>query len=275
MIKKQLRNLLGLYYKEGKSYQILTGSLRGSRLYYDHTVGYRELLGRGEADSFHLLTKLMHHYQASENELVICDVGANIGLYSLWFSRQTSASSVIYAFEPVPDTASKLRANLSLNHANTVIVEEKACANHVGEISFFLGNDHHTSSLDKNRSGSNPADAKEITVATTTLDHFFSAESGRKQPDIIKMDIEGGGTVALKGCEQVIIDKRPLFLIESHSPDEDLAISNLILTHNYDAFRLNNKKWVQHKDQTHPDSEGVWGTMLLCPTGSEIASIIA
>lgn len=274
MIKKQLRNLLSLYYKEGKTYSILTGSLRGSRLHYDHTVGYRELFGLGEADSFHLLAKLMRHYEADENALVICDVGANIGLYSLWFSRQTSASSTIYAFEPVPETASKLKANLSLNHASTVTVVEKACSNHVGEISFFSGEDHHISSLNINQSGSNPTNAKEIKVETTTLDYFFSTGNGRKKPDIIKMDIEGGGTVALKGCEQVVKRERPLFLIESHTPDEDRAISDLLLAHDYQAYRLNTSEWVKQRDTVHPHPDGVWGTLLLCPTDSDIISII-
>lgn len=270
-----LRKILSLYYKEGNDYRILSGSLGGIRLHYDRTVGYHEMLGLTETESFKLLTQIMdNYYQLGRASLVICDVGANIGLYSLWFSRHAPASSTVYAFEPTPQTAAKLSENLSLNGIENVRVIEKACSDQVGETSFFLGNDHHTASFDINRVNSDQVKAKELIIQTTTLDYFFYGDTPRSGPDIIKMDIEGGGTVALKGCQQVVDKKRPLFLIESHSLDEDRAISDLILTQDYQAFRLNTGQWVQQKDKTYPHPDGVWGTMLLCPTNSEMVSII-
>lgn len=102
-------------------------------------------------------------------------------------------------------------------------------------------------------------------VLTTTLNDYVNSPQARSGPDFIKMDIEGGGSYALRGSDRCIAEKRPLFLIESHTPDEDRAISDLILRYPYDAYRLTNHRWVNAPDQTYPDPDGVWGTLLLWP----------
>ncbi|MBE2223378.1 MAG: FkbM family methyltransferase [Anaerolineae bacterium] len=269
-----LRHILGLYYKEGRAYRIPIGSLKNIRLQYDSTINYHAMLGLWEPESFQLLSRIVNYYSAKHFPLVICDVGANIGSYSLWFSMHTQPTSVIYAFEPAADIVVKLKNNLFLNHANNVTVIEKACTDQVGEISFYLGFHHHSSSIDAEWARGSEDKVEEVVVTSTTLDHFFYGDDPEPGPTIIKMDIEGGGTVALKGCEQVIKKERPLFLIESHTPDEDRAISDLLLAHNYQAYRLNTSEWVKQRDTVHPNHDGVWGTMLLCPTDSDIISVI-
>jgi hypothetical protein len=99
----------------------------------------------------------------------------------------------------------------------------------------------------------------------TTLDAFFSPETTRQAPAFIKIDIEGGGTSALPGCRRILREVRPFILIESHTPDEDRAISNVLCESNYSGYRLNNRKWVEKPRATYPDEDGVWGTLLLIP----------
>jgi hypothetical protein len=79
------------------------------------------------------------------------------------------------------------------------------------------------------------------------------------------MDIEGGGTKALPGAWRVLAESRPYLLVESHTPDEDKAISNVLTELDFRAYRLGDRRWVAHLDQTHPDPEGVWGTLLVVP----------
>jgi len=80
------------------------------------------------------------------------------------------------------------------------------------------------------------------------------------------MDIEGGGVLALKGCELCCRRARPFFLIASHTPDEDRAIAELLVKHSYHAYRVDTDGWVRFRDRVHPNPDGVWGTMFLCPT---------
>jgi hypothetical protein len=98
-----------------------------------------------------------------------------------------------------------------------------------------------------------------------TLDEFFSPESGRKAPSIVKMDIEGGGVLALPGCRRILTENRPFVLIESHLPTEDLAISRVLVDLAYRGYRPTKREWVRKPQAIHPDKDGVWGTLLLVP----------
>lgn len=99
----------------------------------------------------------------------------------------------------------------------------------------------------------------------TTLDAFFAPGSGRRPPGFIKVDIEGGGTVALPGCQRIFADTRPFALIASHTPAEDRAISDVLCKFGYGANRLTDQMWVQKPNAIYPEKEGVWGTLLLIP----------
>jgi hypothetical protein len=146
-----------------------------------------------------------------------------------------------------------------------VEVITEACGDHVGTTDFFLASHHHRSSLHEEWARGIQSAAEKITVPMTTLDAFFGPETNRRAPSFVKIDIEGGGTYALPGCRRIFVENRPFVLIESHTPKEDRAISDVLCNFEYRAFRLDDKRWVQRPEMTHPDKEGVWGTLLLIP----------
>ncbi len=90
----------------------------------------------------------------------------------------------------------------------------------------------------------------------TTLDTFFAPDTGRPTPHFIKMDIEGGGTFALPGCGRILAENRPFVLIESHTPDEDRAISNVLCGFNYRGYRLDDRRWVRSQPRSTPTERG-------------------
>jgi hypothetical protein len=98
-----------------------------------------------------------------------------------------------------------------------------------------------------------------------TLDDYFEKSNQGRYPDLIKMDIEGGGIYALKGCVNCLTQKRPFILIESHNKGEDQAVSDVLTQYDYEAYRTTNDRWVKNKNTQHPDLDGVWGTLLLMP----------
>ena len=193
---------------------------------------------------------------------VVADVGGNIGYYSLWFATLGVRMGRVYTFEPAPEPLRLLKENMRLNDVGNVDIIECACGDHVGNVEFFIANHHHSSSLIAEWAGNQ---AHTISVSMTTLDVFFAAESGRKAPAFIKIDIEGGGVFALPGCRRILSENRPFVLIESHTPNEDGAISKVLIDLAYRGYRLNNREWVRKPQATHPDQEGVWGTLLLVP----------
>ena len=187
-----------------------------------------------------------------------------MGYYSLYFHKKLSAGSKIYAFEPSISILDVLKKNIAQNGIKNVEIVEAACSDKSGEVEFYIGQNHHESSMLD--SWAENAEKGTLTkVKAISIDEYFGIEGIDSYPDLIKMDIEGAGVFALKGCDKCLQIKRPIFLMESHTPAEDCAIGNLLRNYNYEAFRINNQKWVLHKDRDYKDTDGVWGTMLLIP----------
>lgn len=268
------RAMLGCYYADGKVYTIPFGPLRGFKLRYHQRINYHAMLGLWEPENFRYLSKLLIHGGLLRPDSVVCDVGANIGLFSLWLSRRCVPAGRVYAFEAAPDTFETLQDTISLNGASNIHLEHRACTNRCGPVEFFIGFHHHVSSLNADWAAGERGSARAVVVDGITLDEFFYGAEPHPAPAFIKMDIEGGGVYALAGCERCVQKGRPFFLMESHTPAEDQSISDLITRHAYQAFRITNQKWVTVPTAVHPNPDGVWGTLFLCPA-ERYASVAA
>jgi FkbM family methyltransferase len=222
------------------------------------------MIGDWEKGSQDVLSKLFERFHLNEPNKVVADVGANMGFYSIFFSKNLDPTSRIFAFEPSASILPVLRKNVNINHLENVQVFDLACSDHTGTVEFYISENHHASSLLEEWSTNATAGTKTV-VPAITLDEFFEKYNENRFPDLIKMDIEGGGIYALKGCVQCITRKRPFILFESHNPGEDKAVGDLLLQYNYEAFRVSDNKWVLYKDRNYTDPDGVWGTMLLMP----------
>ncbi len=259
-----LRNILSLRFREDHFYKIPFGAIKGTKLYYRKDINFHATMGVWEKESMQALNRVFYRFGLNQPDKVIADVGANIGYYSLFFSKYLDPSSQIFAFEPSSSILPVLRKNLMINNVSNVKVLDLAVADHTGRDEFFIGEHHHQSSL-LGDFAENAIKGTKTVVATTTLDYYFEQFNQGRYPDLIKMDIEGGGIYALKGCINCLTQKRPFILMESHNPAEDHAVSHVLLQYNYEAFRVLSKQWVKHKDAGYTDPYGVWGTMLLMP----------
>jgi FkbM family methyltransferase len=258
------RGMLRFYYRPGKAYRMWFGPLRGLKLQYDRHINFHSVLGLWDTETLQLLDRVFVKSGLLPRDCIIADVGANIGYYALWFSKIAASGGKVFAFEPNADILHILRTNLDLNHIDNAMVVEAACSDCVGKADFYVAAHHHSSSLHPDWANSD-GQAQKTRVVVTTLDAFFGHETGRHPPAFIKIDIEGGGTHALPGARRLFADSRPFCLIESHTPEEDRAISNLLRNFDYRGYRLNDHRWILHPENTHPDPHGVWGTLVLAP----------
>ena len=80
---------------------------------------------------------------------------------------------------------------------------------------------------------------------------------------MVKMDIEGAGSTALKHCFNSAESQRCFFLIESHSCEEDAAIGVFARSERFDAYRVSDARWVSQPAATYANPNGIWGTLLL------------
>jgi FkbM family methyltransferase len=192
----------------------------------------------------------------------------------MYFSRRVP-NGIVYAFEPNPAACSRTERFLRLNNTTNVVLEQKALSNCVGTTKFFLGLHHATSSIFEESASRGQGTSGSIEVPTTSLDAYFLGDTEGSPPQLIKLDIEGAGVYALKSCSRCVEATRPFILIESHNPAEDRAISELVASADYGAFRVTNNRWVTAPQEIHPHPDGVWGTLLLYPREKHAAVAVS
>jgi FkbM family methyltransferase len=150
---------------------------------------------------------------------VIIDVGANSGLYSIFYSKLVGPSGVVHAFEPDTETYSLLQQNLKLNDCKNVVTHNFALSNkesRVEMVSFSLP------SL-KLQSGDSFKYIKEVSIDELStsegkmnafkLDDLNELNSLSKI-DCIKIDVEGAELLVLQGSLNTILKYKPVIIIE-------------------------------------------------------------
>ncbi len=171
---------------------------------------------------------------------VIFDIGANLGWYSLNFSKLAPHGKV-YAFEPLPKTFTKCQRNLELNGAQNVDLHNFALSTKEGEIKFFYNEKSSGSSSMKNLL--ELEDTVEITCELSTLDIFVEAHGG--VIDFIKCDVEGAELLVFQGAINTLKVAKPIIFTEmlrkwsakyDYHPNDIIA---LFKEYDYECFYSN------------------------------------
>jgi FkbM family methyltransferase len=192
--------------------KVAAGDLAGFTILLDMQVDKDYWLGTYEPELQSALRALV------PAGAVIFDVGANIGYVSLLLAKAAGESGSIFAFEALPSNVEQLRRNLALNGKEAqVTVIPSAVTQAPGPVRFLV---HASGGMGK-VAGSAGRDDKyqsEVTIPGISLDEFVYGQ-GNPPPQVVKMDIEGGEGMALKGMRRVLAEARPLMLMELHGPE--------------------------------------------------------
>ena len=140
----------------------------------------------------------------------VFDVGANIGLSALEFSRTIGANGRVIAFEPHPDTAARLRANLDHNNVSNVEIVQSAVGAAPGTVTFNESSDATLSSatvIPRNL-------VRSFDVPLTTVDLAW-ADKGKPVVSVLKIDVEGGEQAVLEGAKELLARDHPAILLEA------------------------------------------------------------
>src|SRR4051812_2655181 len=81
------RAVLGLCYRKGSVYSIPFGPLSGLKMHYDPTINFHDILGLRDKAVFGLLDRMLFQSQLVKPDAVICEGGANVGVYTMYLSR--------------------------------------------------------------------------------------------------------------------------------------------------------------------------------------------
>lgn len=140
---------------------------------------------------------------------VFYDIGANVGFYAVIGARAVGPTGRVYAFEPMPELASRVRENATLNSMANLETVEAAVSNADGSATFGV-----QSSLSMlNCIGRASAAKEQAKVRTLRLDSF---SADHRPPTLILIDIEGDEIGALQGALGTITSCRPVLMIEVH-----------------------------------------------------------
>lgn len=153
--------------------------------------------------------RLIVHKEYEQNEIkclerliykddVCVDVGANVGIYSVFMARKAYEGQVI-AFEPVPLNRKILATNLALNEITNVQISDSLLSDAAGVVEFSISEDSAYSSI---RPTNRKKEALTLNAQTSTLDELFHKKN--QKIDVIKVDVEGAELLVLKGGEKLL-----------------------------------------------------------------------
>lgn len=185
---------------------------------------------------------VMKQYLKHNPEAVVFDVGANIGLMSLYASS-VLPTGTIYSFEPVPETFQKLVYNIELNNKkNNIHAFSLALGAKEEEKSIYVNTSHLGMSTFISDGKTKTATQ---TVKVSTIDDFIKSRG--LKIGFIKIDVEGWEVEVLKGASDLLKKQdAPAIMLEyckgrTMPPGDDSSIWELIKEFNdYHIFILKN-----------------------------------
>ncbi len=214
-------HLKRLFLPSGRSVRrIQTGVLAGLAMDLDFAQHTQRWLGLQEVEINKWLRLL------SVGIRTAIDVGANDGVYTLYFLAKTPAQKV-FAFEPASDSIEQLRKNLALNvPANDPRLELVT---------------HPVSSA---------AEGEYV-----TLDSYLDRI---EFPCLVKVDIDGGEVLLLEGARQLLASPGVRWIVEVHSPMLQDKCLEIFQQANYRTIVVRNAWWRHIIPELRPGELNQW-----------------
>ncbi len=139
---------------------------------------------------------------------VFADVGANVGLYTLWGARRVGAAGQVHAFEPIPRAVAALQRNVEVNAFSQVEVNACAVGAESGSVRLHLM-DLHTARSSRYVL----PEGESLEVPLVSLDEHLAS---RRPPRLIKIDVEGMEFEVIRGAQGLLgADDPPLLVFEA------------------------------------------------------------
>ena len=152
----------------------------------------------------------------------IIDAGGYVGDTALLFSSYTDKN--IHVFEASPSNMDIIRETIRLNHLDNIVPVSKALGEKSGTATFSLGERNSCNSLVERPGYNYP---EHIEVPVVTLDDYV--RENNIEVGLIKVDIEGGEQLLLKGAVETIRTQHPILLISIyHSANDFFEIKPMI-----------------------------------------------
>jgi len=154
--------------------------------------------------------------ELGEDGGIIMDIGANIGLHSLYLAHNFPLARV-FAFEASPRVFKDLNLNLSLNKCDNLDVFNRALGSGPGEMVFYepSGKGIENRGLGSFNSENVPADFSEVILQVDTVDSVIAEQlEGDTRVTMMKIDVQGHENQVLEGATACLSEHRPVIFME-------------------------------------------------------------
>ena len=146
-----------------------------------------------------------------ESNDIVVDIGANIGVFTLFAARRTQ--NTIYAFEPFPENIEFLNRNIRINGLYNITSHCVAVCDKIGSAKLFISG-ISAGHLLFNHSIEGKLE-KYIKVPTTTLQRIMDVNN-LEQIDFLKLDCEGSEGSILMSTPKDYLQRIKKIAMEFH-----------------------------------------------------------
>jgi FkbM family methyltransferase len=184
-------------------------------------------LGYHLKNDIDIMISLIRYLVDKRSDVIVYDIGANIGLHTLAFASSFREKIMLRGFEAQRQLYYMLCGSVALNNFSNVFCHHYAVSDVSGESLTFSTPDYSKHAnfgsleLIPPRLSDNQSMQKVLneSVSTIKLDDFDEAV------DFIKMDIEGMEDKALRGAVKTIERNRPIAVVEIGKTDYDFVLN--------------------------------------------------
>ena len=191
--------------------------------------------GRYEPNEFCLLARIL------KSGMTFIDIGANMGLYTLFAARRVGESGCVVAIEPSAREMEILQNNVQQNALRNVRLCQVALFDQATEVELLVASVQNSGHNTLGAFGYNTVLDHREKVRAMRLDDLVQSEKlGRV--DVIKMDIEGAELAALRGGADTIQRFHPVVLLElsdrvlQHQHSSSTGVLDLLTRHGYRLY---------------------------------------